>query len=223
MTEVILYAAIATIVCAMLYSVLGKNVGQGPESGFDPQKIFEKQAESDRQDKDKNEPEDETLHPGVRKIRSADPDFSPQSFLDGAKGAYSMILEGFADGDRDQLRDLLTPSVFEAYESAIADREEKNLTQVTDLARLSNAEIVDAELNGKSARISVKYQAELSSVLMDEDGQVIEGNSDTLSKVSEIWTFDRELKSKDPNWRLSDVASSSGDSLEADPSPDTKD
>ena len=218
MNEVLLYAAIATLVCVMLYSVLGKSVGEGPEAAFDPQKSMT----GDDDDKDERPGESDYGIPGLRAIMTADRDFTPTLFLDGAKGAYGLILEAFAEGNREQLKDLLTEDVYAVYDSAITARDEKNLTQVTDLARLKNAEIVDAEKSGSTATVSVAFTAELSSALVDADGQAVEGDPDMLAHVSEVWTFERKIKSKDPNWLLSDVAPSEGDALEADPTPDTK-
>ncbi len=217
MYQVILYAAIATIVCVMLYTVLGKSVGQGPEADLD---LF----------KDKKKPQlslvpnadDGTPKTGLDAIAQADPNFSPASFMDGAKAAYSMILEAFASGDRAQLKDLLTKDVFDVYSGAIDAREADNLTQVTDLGRLRRASIQDSQLEGKKATISVLYESELTSALMNAQGEVVQGDPDILSSISEIWTFERNLKASDPNWRLSDVAQSEGDALDADPTPDTK-
>lgn len=220
MNDVILYAAIATLVCVMLYSVLGKSVGQGPESAIDPKNFMGGNDDGDKSPEPRRE-SDQGI-PGLSDIMNADRDFSPAGFLDGAKGAYSLILEAFAEGNREQLKDLLTPDVYEVYDAAITGREEQNLTQVTDLARLKDARIVDAEKAGSAARVSVEFDAELSSALMDADGQTVEGDPDMLASVSEVWTFERKLKSKDPNWLLSDVAPSDGDALEADPTPDTK-
>jgi len=113
-------------------------------------------------------------------------------------------------------------AVYKVYEEAIVAREADNLTQVTDLGRLRKASIKEAVLEGKLARIEVLYEAELTSALMDAEGNVIQGDPDVLSSISEVWTFERNLKSSDINWRLSDVAPNEGDTLEADPTPDTK-
>jgi len=220
MYEVILYAAIATVVCVLLYSVLGKSVGQGPESGVDAANFMDDPAP---QGLSVVPPViDEKSVSGLDAIVKADPSFTPAKFIDGAKQAYSMILEGFADGDKDLLKDLLTKNVYQVYSDAIDDRKSKDLTQVTDLARLRTAEIVEAGRDGKNGYVSVKYESELASALVDIDGNAVQGDPDMLSNVSEVWSFTRNLTAKDPNWRLSDVSPSEGDDLEADPTPDTK-
>ena len=220
MYEVILYAAIATIICVMLYTVLGKSVGQGPESGFDAEKAIKNFQNKDNKVVQLNTPAGPPT--GLEAIAAADANFSPAYFMDGAKAAYSMILEAFAAGDKEQLESLLTPDVYTAYADAIKAREADGLTQVTDLGRLRKAMIKEAVLEGKIARIEVLYESELTSALMDKDGNVVQGDPDILSAVSEVWTFERDVKSSDVNWRLSDVSLSEGDALEADPSPDTK-
>ena len=220
MYEVILYAAIATIICVMLYTVLGKSVGQGPESGFDAEKAIKNFQNKDNKVVQLNTPAGPPT--GLEAIAAADANFSPAYFMDGAKAAYSMILEAFAAGDKEQLESLLTPDVYTAYVDAIKAREADGLTQVTDLGRLRKAMIKEAVLEGKIAHIEVLYESELTSALMDKDGNVVQGDPDILSAVSEVWTFERDVKSSDVNWRLSDVSPSEGDALEADPSPDTK-
>ena len=220
MYDVILYAAIATIVCVMLYTVLGKSVGRGPEDDADlPDFITGK--ETAETPKFVAPVYDGPNVPGLDGIMKLDGDFSPTGFLNGARVAYPMILEAFADGDKDQLKPLLDPDVYEVYSGAIEDREEKDLRQITDLARLMSAELVRAETTGKNMRISVRYQAELASALVDSEGETVEGDQDTLASINEIWTFSRKAGSSDPNWLLADVEPSEGDELEADPTPDT--
>lgn len=220
MYEVILYAAIATIVCAVLYSVLGKSVGQGPEEGIDATKLMS--ANDSNISKIVPPVIDDRGMPGLGAIAAADPEFTERKFLMGAKAAYSMILDGFADGDREELKMLLTPDVYSVYEAAITDRENKSLTQVTDLGRLISAEIIGAKKDGKIGTLNVRFEAELTSALVDADGRVVEGDPDILSTISEIWTFERDMSGSSPNWLLSDVAPSEGDILEADPTPDTR-
>jgi len=218
MFEVILYAAIATVICAMLFSVLGKNMGAGPEDAIDPTKFMVGAADEKPAVIDPLEETGEFT--GIAAIRNYDPGFSLTKFLDQAQGAYAIILESFADGDRALLGELLTDKVYKVYDSAITDREVKNLTQITDLARLIHAEVKDVEASGAKARISVKFEAELASALKDSEGNVVQGDADLLSRSAEVWSFERDMKSNSPNWLLADVAPSDS-ILDADPSPDT--
>ena len=220
MYDVILFAAIATIVCVMLYTVLGKSVGRGPEDDADlPDFITGKNTVETP--KFVAPVYDGPNVPGLEDVMKLDPDFSPMGFLDGARVAYPMILDAFADGDREQLEPLLTPDVFKVYSDAIDSREENNLRQITDLARLMSAKLERAETQGKVMRISVRYEAELASALVDAEGETVEGDQDTLASINEIWTFTRTAGSSNPNWMLADVEPSGGDELPADPTPDT--
>lgn len=225
MFEVVLYAAIAAIICVAFYSVLGKSVGRGPEDEFKHDEIFgssdtlrqpsETLALADVADDDMAD------DIGLQAMARAEPDFSPARFTDGAKTVYSMILEAFASGDRDTLRDLLTDDVYTIYEAAIVEREAQSLTQVTDLGRLRTTQIKNARIEGGIAFIRVLYEAEIASALRAADGELVEGDPDMLASISEFWTFERKVGSKDPTWRLSDVEPSEGDDLPADPTPDT--
>ena len=223
MFEVVLYAAIATVICVAFYSVLGKSVGKGADDEINPENLFAGPKAS-RADGPQlgmvgaDMAEDET---GLGAIARAEPDFSPARFIDGAKTAYSMILEAFASGDRDTLRDLLTPDVYEVYDAAIAAREEQSLTQITDLGRLRTSRIKTAWIDDGVAFIRVLYEAEIASALRDADGELVEGDPDLLASISEYWTFERRVGSDDPAWRLSEVEPSEGDELAADPTPDT--
>lgn len=217
MVDVILYAALATVVCAMLYSVLGKDVGHDPKQGVEA-----RMAEAQETPFQPERPVETHPIAGINDIIKADRDFSPYFFVDGAKGAYSLIIEAYALGNRDQLKSLLTPSVYAVYDQAISEREAQNLTQITDLARLKSAEITDAALEGSVAKVSVQFEAEQSSALVDGDGEVVQGDKDVLASISEVWTFERDLKSGEDDWYLSDVEASAGDDIAVDPTPDTK-
>ena len=220
--EVIIWAALATVTCVVMYSVLGKQVGKGgTDDALDLDKIFKPKSETN--------PNGSNVVPLNSKpktifspIQALDSEFTESHFLNGAKAAYSMILEAFASGDKDLLKSLLTDDVYVVYEDAISARESKNYRQVTDLGRLKSAKIKDVKMDGAIARIHVVYDAELTSALLNEAGDVVEGDPDVLSSISEVWEYERNLKGSDPNWLLADVVPSSGDTLEADPSPDTK-
>jgi len=224
MQEIILYAVLTLIVGAMLYSVLGKDVGHGGESKLDAKDVL---------DKLNVKPDQLATEPaytgpgakGIAAIRAADQHFNVGQFLDGAKAAYGMILEAFADGDKETLDGLLNTDVKQAYFDAIDDRKAKEWSQTTDLARLISADIQDAERKGKTGRIRVLYLAELATALIDKNGEIVDGDLDILSRVREVWTYERTLSSKNPNWILSSVEpheTETGKPGGPDHSPDTE-
>ena len=219
MFDVIIYAALATVVVIVFYSVLGKQTGFGgvPEEKSDPVDF----GMEDPNRKTAPEPNPEIERLGLSGITRLDPSFSIAHFMTGATAAYSMILEAFANGDRDLLNDLLTPDTFAIYDEAITAREKAGQTQITDLGRLRKASIKAAKTDGAIAHISVLYEADLTSALRDADGELVMGDPDVLSSVSEVWEFRRDMKGDDLNWRLANVEPSEGDALEADPTPDT--
>jgi predicted lipid-binding transport protein (Tim44 family) len=135
----------------------------------------------------------ETAGDGLTAIVRADPNFDAETFVTGARGAYELIVNAFAKGDKETLRPLLTPRVFESYAAAIAAREEKG-GQGPELVRLRTAQIADADLSGDIARVTVRFEAELA------EGAV--GMRDAREK----WTFERDVRSPDPNWRLARVS-----------------
>jgi len=206
------------VVCVMMYAILGKQVGKGSEDALNLDK-FIKPKSNEGSNVVPMTPKTKTMFSPIQEL---DPNFTPSHFVDGAKAAYSMILEAFASGDKDLLKSLLTDDVYMVYVDAIKAREAQNYRQVTDLGRLKSAEIESVNIDGAIARIHVIYKAELTSALLNEAGDVVEGDPDILSSISEIWEYERNLKSSDINWRLADVVPSEGDKLGADPTPDTK-
>lgn len=219
MFDVMIYAALATVVVVVFYSVLGKQTGFGgvPEEKSDPVDF----GMEDPNRKSAPEPNPEIERLGLSGVTRLDPSFSISHFMSGATAAYSMILEAFANGDRDLLKDLLTPETYAIYDEAITAREAAGQTQITDLGRLRKASIKAAKTEGSIAYISVLYEADLTSALRDADGSLVLGDPDVLSSVSEVWEYKRDMKGKDLNWRLANVEPSEGADLEADPSPDT--
>ena len=223
MVEVVLYAAIAAVICVAFYSVLGKSVGRGPDDAVDPEALTAAKPDAANASEMGAAPGPSAVDDGtgLSAIAQAEPGFSPARFVDGAKTAYSMILEAFASGDRDTLQSLLTPDTYAVYDAAIADREAQGLTQVTDLGRLRTAQIVSGRVEDGDAVIRVLYEAEIASALRDASGELVDGDPDMLASVSEHWTFVRPVGSDDPTWRLAEVEPSEGDDLPADPTPDT--
>lgn len=147
-------------------------------------------------------PEGSPLADGLTAIAEGDPAFEPEDFLYGGRGAYEMIVTAFAQGDRDQLESLLLPSVYDGFASVISDRESRNETVSSTFVGIDDATIVEAGMKGSDARVTVKFRSKLISATLDDDGEVIEGDPKKVREVTDIWTFERDTGSRDPNWRL---------------------
>jgi predicted lipid-binding transport protein (Tim44 family) len=139
---------------------------------------------------------------GLRTIADADPNFMPKSFLDGAKGAYEMIVTAFATGDRKTLKNLLEKEVYESFEQAIAEREAAGQRTDFTFVGLPGIKITEAELDKRNAQITIQFDAEVVSATYDKDGQLTEGNAELVITISDEWTFARSVRSRDPNWKL---------------------
>src|SRR5262249_22024 len=118
------------------------------------------------------------------------------------KRAYEMIVMAFAEGDTTVLGQLLGEDVFEGFERAIREREERSEKVETSLVGINKADLIEAEVKNKSAYVTVKFVSELISATRDAEGEVVEGDPKKVREVTDIWTFAREVTSKNPNWKL---------------------
>jgi predicted lipid-binding transport protein (Tim44 family) len=139
---------------------------------------------------------------GLNAIADADPTFGPKSFMEGAKQAYEMIVTAFATGDRKTLKNLLEKDVYDGFERAIADREAAGRKIDFTFVGLPKVEISDADYDKRETRVAVKFNAEIVQATRDKDGTLIEGNADQVQTIADEWTFARNPKSRDPNWKL---------------------
>jgi predicted lipid-binding transport protein (Tim44 family) len=142
------------------------------------------------------------LATGLDAIAAQDPSFDAQHFLAGARAAYEMVVTAFAEGDRRTLKNLLSREVFEGFEAAISERERRGEKVETHFVSLDTADVVGAEVRGKSAQVTVRFVSKLISVTRDGSGAVIDGNPEKVTDVTDVWTFARDLSSRDPNWKL---------------------
>jgi predicted lipid-binding transport protein (Tim44 family) len=145
---------------------------------------------------------------GLDAIVAQDASFDANSFLAGARQAYEMIVTAYAQGDRRSLKNLLSKDVYEGFEAAIKDRESRGEKAETRFVSIDKADITGAEVKGKSAQVTVRFVSQLVSVTRDKDGNVIDGSPDKVTDVTDVWTFARDLSSRDPNWKL--VATEAG-------------
>ena len=167
--------------------------------GLDP--IQTGQLTREEIDKGVAEP-DPAVWGGLDAIAGADRSFSPQDFLAGARGAYDMVVHAFAAGDSDALKSLMSPEAFANFESAVHARADAGHTTSTTVVSIDKASIVGAQLVGATAQLSVRFSAKLASVTRDAQGEVVDGSPDNVVEHIDLWTFARDVRSRDPNWQL---------------------
>lgn len=146
--------------------------------------------------------DNEELAQGLLDIAEVDPNFTPKSFLEGAKSAYEMIVTAYAEGDRRTLKNLLEKEVYDGFDAAIAEREAQGHTVDFTFVGLPKIEISEATLDKRIANVSLRFNAEIVSATKDAAGKLVEGDEEKVMTISDEWTFARQTKSKDPNWKL---------------------
>jgi len=148
------------------------------------------------------------LAAGLDAIAGIDSGFDHKHFLTGARAAYEMIVNAFAEGDRRTLKNLLSREVYDGFDAAIGGREKRGETMENRFVSIDDAEITAAELRGRTAQVTVRFHSKLVTATRDKDGNVIDGNAEKVADVIDVWTFARDLSSRDPNWKL--VATEAG-------------
>ena len=148
------------------------------------------------------------LATGLDSVAAAEPDFDAKHFLTGARAAYEMIVNAYAEGDRRTLKNLLSREVYDGFEAAISEREKRGETVESRFVSIDEADITHAELRGRTAQLTVRFHSKLVSATRDKNGNVVDGSADKVTDVTDVWTFARDLSSRDPNWKL--VATEAG-------------
>ncbi len=142
------------------------------------------------------------LNDSLRDVSKADPSFNPKEFVNGARMAYEMIVMAFAEGDRKSLKGLLSREVYEGFDAAIAEREAKGEKVKSTFVGIDKADIVTAEVKGTDVLITMRIVSQMISATYDKAGTLIDGDAEAVAEVSDLWTFARDTRSRDPNWKL---------------------
>ena len=223
------FLIVAALIFLNLRSVLGKRTGS-EKPPFDPYSRDQRQMDSQTQNADDGkvitlprrdqpqQPPTETvnryeaiddfvpagtdLNDKLRRVYDADPSFEPRQFIDGAKVAYEMIVQGFAEGDRKSLKTLLSNDVYQGFDQAISQRERAGQKVKSTFIGIEKADITDARLDGSEVTIVMRIVSQLISATYDADGAVVDGNPDSVAEVIDSWSFARDTRSRDPNWKL---------------------
>ena len=210
---ILVLAMVAGIILFRLYSVLGRRTGnERPPSerlervggATEPPKPAEnvvllpdRAARAEPQ----QSPED-ALGRALLDIKLADRGFESDHFIEGARKAYEMIVTAFAHGDRAALRPLLSDEVYATFDHVISDRESKQQKVEFTFVGFRDARITAASLKKTLAEITVSFAAQFISATTEGEGKVVDGDSKTVRDVTDVWTFERNVRASDPNWRL---------------------
>ncbi len=142
------------------------------------------------------------LNKTLRSILERDPAFDPDGFVSGAKLAYEMIVNAFADGDKKTLKSLLSKEVYDGFAAAIDERVSKGEKVQSSFVGIDKADIVGADLQRDETQIVVRFNSQIISATVDKEENIIDGDLQEVVEVIDVWTFARSLKSRDPNWKL---------------------
>ena len=224
--DIILFAAIAAFFVLRLRGVLGKRTGHDKRSAdpFGPRETAEdeddkviplpdrsKSARAEETEEDAEETAEEAaeaeaaatpLAAGLHQVKRADKSFDADEFVIGARTAFEWVIDAFAQGDAKTLRPLLSNDVYGDFSGAIEERENAGQVLETTLVGIAEATILEAELQGRTAFVTIKFISEQVNVVRDSDGEVVEGDPSHATKITDIWTFARNTRSRDPDWTL---------------------
>ena len=212
--QIVILAMIAAFLGLRLYSVLGRRAEHEEEpvpTRFDPVDAAQpRNAQPQLRPAQPVRPAGldgalPAVERGVRDIAAADRRFDIAGFVEGAKGAYSMVLEAFWKGDRETLKELCDDDVYAGFDAAISAREAAGETLENRLVRIEDAKIDMAELVGKTARVTVRFVADIAAVTRDRDGNVVAGSLDDAVEARDLWTFKRDVREADPHWLLDET------------------
>ena len=211
MTVIVILALVALFIGLRLYSVLGERTGHEQQQPIlkpaDPEAVVEpRAAQPSVSQPPAMDPGDmaflPTAGPGVRALLAADPSFDVARFLEGAKSAYRMVLENYWKGDVEAFRSHVDDHVFETFEGAVEQRKTDGHVIDNRLVAIEQALITAASADRDVAVVTVRFEADIAAVTRNSDGEVIAGSLSDAVQTRDLWTFRRQIGSRDPNWLL---------------------
>lgn len=209
--EILIFAMIAAFLVYRLRSVLGRRTGE------------ERQRPNPFTARPNNQPDNVVPMPGrerplpnaapspdepvslataLEQIKAADPSFDEKYFLQGARGAFQMIVEAFAKGDTATLRPLLSDEVYDNFARAVRERQSAGEILETRIDSITDADVVEARMDGRTALVTVKFVSEQMNVVRNSAGAVVDGDPNAVVEAVDVWTFARNTRASDPNWAL---------------------
>ena len=207
---IVILALIALFIGLRLYSVLGERTGHEQQpilKPADPEAMVEpRMSQPSLVPTSTTDAGDmaylPTAGPGVRALLAADPSFDVAHFLEGAKAAYRLILEAYWKGDLSEFRSHVDDNVFETFSSSVDQRSKDGLVLDNRLVTIEQVLISEASLERNLATVTVRFEADIAAVTRNKDGEVVAGSLSDAVQTRDLWTFRRDISSRDPNWVL---------------------
>ncbi|AXI56602.1 preprotein translocase subunit Tim44 [Sulfitobacter sp. JL08] len=213
MIQLLVLAAIAVFLILRLKNVLGTREGfeeppvpkGGTETGA--RRDFEVIEGGPDRDIIDHVPEDSDAAAALAEMKRIEPSFGVSDFLQGARSAYEMILMGYERGDLSAIQPFLAEDVFEIFVDGVSAREDQGLTIEAEFVGVRELTLTDATLDPETnmAELTIRFVGELTSVVRDKGGDIVEGSPTKVKRQKDNWTFARVMGTDDPNWRLVDT------------------
>ena len=212
--DIIIFAMVAAFILLRLRGVLGRRTGHERRpsrpvtrrtveaSSEKVVRLAEREAQAEGPLDDFRDVGDATLAAGLTRIKRADPNFTREQFLEGARAAFEIVVAAYAAGDDDTLRPILADDVYRRFARAIRDRAAARHNLETVVVSSDEAKIIEAGMNGRTAMVTIRFVTHQINVTRDSDGKLIDGDPSDAVEVVDIWTFERDPSSRDPNWLL---------------------
>lgn len=208
--DIIVIGAIAAFILLRYRSMLGEKTGRDVENP-PPARLQEYERVIQLPEREQPAPVVVPITPAkdygplndtLAAMRRIDRQFTPEEFLNGARGAFEMVLEAFNSGDRDTLKMLLSPEIYAEFDASLAALEAKGHTPQTTLLAIVESTLADASLTGNLARLTVNFVSEQVHLVRDAEGTIVEGDASMQEAVEDSWVFERNLASSDPAWKV---------------------
>ena len=215
--DILILAMIAVFILNRLRNVLGKKTGNEEDISQNLNvKTKLKETKPDRElnlkmNKDLNKSlynlhEDRDINKALNAIKKIEPSFELENFVDKAKKAFEYILNAYSANNLKNLKILLDEKIYQGYQKDIEKRIKKKENFEITIINIKEPLIKHAKVVDKKAQITLEYESEQIHLLKNSKGDIIEGDSNQILNISEQWTFSRELKSRNPNWKLLSIS-----------------
>tara|TARA_B100000676_G_C18080635_1_gene850907 strand:- start:2215 stop:2871 length:657 start_codon:yes stop_codon:yes gene_type:complete len=208
--DILILAVVAGVIFFRLFNVLGRRTGheqppprpmEQPANDAGDEKVVTLHLD-EQIDIDPLAGTDGDLRAGLTQVRLADASFGLEQFLSGARAAFEMILDAFHKGELESVKPFLASDVYRSFQQAVEDRDEEGSRRLIELVAINRCEAIEAEMQGREAHVTIRFESDQTDIVKDTEERIIAGDPTTPVEVTDIWTFGRDTRSRDPNWQL---------------------